>query len=288
MDRFWDIVLKIFLVFVAALTVAPFIYVIAGSFATEKELTERAFFLIPHTFSLNAYKYIVRTGEVFRGLKNSLIITVIGTACSLFLTSTFAYPLSKSHFRGKNLIMNLVIVTMVFSGGLIPTFLVVRHLGLYNHFAAVILVGAISPFNMIIMKTFFQGIPIEIEEAAIIDGCNDWSIFWRFYIPLSKPVIASIGLFCAVSLWNDYFNAMIYLAEPAKETVQVVLRRIVLLASGGDQINSQAFDFDALGVPPDKAVKMAATVVATIPILVVYPFIQKYFAKGVMVGAVKG
>ncbi len=288
MDRFWDIVLKVFLVFVAALTVAPFIYVVAGSFATEKELTERSFFLIPHTFSLNAYKYIVQTGEVFRGLKNSFIITVIGTACSLFLTSTFAYPLSKSHFRGKNVIMNLVIVTMVFSGGLIPTFLVVRHLGLYNHFAAVILVGAISPFNMIIMKTFFSGIPVEIEEAAIIDGCNDWTIFWRFYIPLSKPVIASIGLFCAVSLWNDYFNAMIYLAEPAKETVQIVLRRIVLLASGGDQINSQSFDFDALGVPPDKAVKMAATVVATIPILAVYPFIQKYFAKGVMVGAVKG
>lgn len=288
MDRFWDIVLKVFLMFVAALTVAPFIYVVAGSFATEKELTERSFFLIPHTFSINAYKYIVQTGEVFRGLKNSFIITVIGTVCSLFLTSTFAYPLSKSHFRGKNVIMNLVIVTMVFSGGLIPTFLVVRHLGLYNHFAAVILVGAISPFNMIIMKTFFSGIPVEIEEAAIIDGCNDWTIFWRFYIPLSKPVIASIGLFCAVSLWNDYFNAMIYLAEPAKETVQIVLRRIVLLASGGDQINSQAFDFDALGVPPDKAVKMAATVVATIPILAVYPFIQKYFAKGVMVGAVKG
>lgn len=288
MDRFWDIVLKVFLMFVAALTVAPFIYVVAGSFATEKELTERSFFLIPHTFSINAYKYIVQTGEVFRGLKNSFIITVIGTACSLFLTSTFAYPLSKSHFKGKNVIMNLVIVTMVFSGGLIPTFLVVRHLGLYNHFAAVILVGAISPFNMIIMKTFFSGIPVEIEEAAIIDGCNDWTIFWRFYIPLSKPVIASIGLFCAVSLWNDYFNAMIYLAEPAKETVQIVLRRIVLLASGGDQINSQAFDFDALGVPPDKAVKMAATVVATIPILAVYPFIQKYFAKGVMVGAVKG
>lgn len=288
MDRFWDIVLKIFLIFVAALTVAPFVYVVAGSFATEKELTERSFFLIPHTVSFNAYKYIVQTGEVFRGLKNSLIITVIGTACSLFLTSTFAYPLSKTHFRGKKVIMNLVIVTMVFSGGLIPTFLVVRHLGLYNHFAAVILVGAISPFNMIIMKTFFSGIPVEIEEAATIDGCNDWSIFWRFYIPLSKPVIASIGLFCAVSLWNDYFNAMIYLAEPAKETVQIVLRRIVLLASGGDQINSQAFDFDALGAPPDKAVKMAATVVATIPILVVYPFIQKYFAKGVMVGAVKG
>ena len=287
-DRVWDKYIKLFLIVVAFATVAPFIYVVAGSFATEKELTERAFFLIPHTISLNAYKYIIRTGEVFRGLKNSLIITTIGTLCSLFFTSTFAYPLSKVHFKGRTLILNLVIFTMVFSGGMIPTFLVVRQLGLYNHFAAVILLTAISPFNMIIMKSFFTGIPSELEEAATIDGCNDWSIFWRIYIPLSKPVLASIGLFCAVSFWNDYFNAMIYLADPAKETVQIVLRRIVLLASGGDQINSSMFDFDTLGAPPDKAVKMAATVVATIPILCVYPFLQKHFAKGVMVGAVKG
>lgn len=287
-DRFWDYVIKLFLVAIAFITVAPFIYVVAGSFSTEKELTERAFFLIPRTISFNAYKYIAQTGEVFRGLANSLLITVVGTACSLFFTSTFAYPLSKAHFRGRKIILNLVIVTMVFSGGLIPTFLVVRHLGLYNHFSALILVGAISPFNMIIMKSFFSGIPNELEEAATIDGCNDWGIFWRIYLPLSKPVLASIGLFCAVSLWNDYFNAMIYLSDPMKETVQIVLRRIVLLASGGDQINSAMFDFDALGAPPDKAVKMAATVVATVPILCVYPFIQKYFAKGVMVGAVKG
>lgn len=289
LDRFWDRLIMVFLILAAVVTVAPFLYVVAGSFATEKELTERAFFLIPHTISFNAYTYIARTGEIFRGLKNSLIITLIGTVTSLFFTSTFAYPLSKQHFKGRIPILNLVIFTMVFGGGMIPTFIVVRTLGLYNHFAALILISAISPFNMVIMKSFFAGIPVDLEEAAFIDGCNDWSIYWRIYLPLSKPVLASIGLFCAVGHWNDYFSAMIYLSGAAKETVQIVLRRIVLLASGGDQINAAMFDFDMLlGTPPDKAVKMAATVVATIPILCVYPFLQKYFAKGVMVGAVKG
>ena len=275
-DVIWDKVLALFLIIAAFITVAPFIYVIAGSFSTEKELTERAFFLIPHTISFNAYKYIVQTGEIFRGLKNSIILTIIGTFSSLFFTSTFAYPLSKVHFKGRNLILNLVIVTMLFSGGLIPTFLVVKHLGLY------------SPFNMIIMKGFFAGIPNELEEAAIIDGYSDLGVFVKIFLPLSKPVLASIGLFCAVGYWNDYFSAMIYLSDSYKETVQIVLRRIVLLASGGDQINNSLFDFDMFGAPPDKAVKMASTMVATIPILCVYPFLQKYFAKGVMVGAVKG
>ena len=188
-DVIWDKVLALFLIIAAFITVAPFIYVVAGSFSTEKELTERAFFLIPHTISFNAYKYIAQTGEIFRGLKNSIILTLIGTFSSLFFTSTFAYPLSKIHFRGRNLVLNLVIVTMLFSGGLIPTFLVVKHLGLYNHFAALILLGAISPFNMIIMKGFFAGIPNELEEAAIIDGYSDLGVFVKIFLPLSKPVL---------------------------------------------------------------------------------------------------
>ncbi len=287
-DAIWDYWISVFLVLVAILTVVPFLYVLAGSFSTEQELTERAFFIIPHTISFNAYKYIMRTGEIFRGLRNSLFLTVFGTFCSLFFTSTFAYPLSKTHLRGRNLILNLVIFTMVFSGGLIPTFLVVKALGLYNHYSALILLAAISPFNMIIMKSFFANIPSELEEAALIDGYSELGVFFNIVLPLSKPVLASIGLFVAVSFWNDYFNAMIYLNDSAKETVQIVLRRIVLLATGGDQINASGFDFDQFGVPPDKAVKMAATVVATVPILCVYPFLQKYFAKGVMIGAVKG
>lgn len=284
-DRLIQVLIYVFVGLCGVITLLPFLYVIAGSFATERELTERAFFIIPQTISFNAYQYIIQTGEIFRGLKNSLFLTLAGTSVNMILTTTFAYPLSKRHFKGRNFILNLVIVTMLFSGGMIPTFLVVKKLGLYNSFWSLILLGAISPFNMIIVKNFFQEIPAELEEAGIIDGCSDLQIFLQIILPLSKPVIASIALFYAVGHWNDYFSAMIYLSDSAKETVQIVLRRIVLLAGG---INAEIMDYDALGVPPDKAVKMAATVVATIPILVVYPFVQKYFTKGVMVGAVKG
>ncbi|MDF2803800.1 MAG: sugar transporter permease protein [Anaerocolumna sp.] len=284
-DRSIQVIIYVIVGVIGLITLLPFLYVIAGSFATERELTEKAFFIIPTEISLNAYKYITRTGEIFRGLKNSIFITVVGTFTNMFFTTTFAYPLAQKHLRGKNVILNMVIVTMLFSGGMIPTFLLVKELGLYNSFWSLILIGAISPFNLIIVKNFFQEIPRELEEAARIDGCTDIGIFAKIILPLSKPVLASISLFYAVGHWNDYFGAMIYLQDPKKETVQIVLRRIVLLAGG---IQTDIIDFDIMGTPPDKAVKMAATVVATVPILVVYPFVQKYFTKGVMVGAVKG
>ncbi len=284
-DRIVQILIYVFVGLVGIVTLLPFLYVLAGSFATEKELTEKAFFIIPTTFSLNAYQYIVKTGEVFKGLRNSIFLTVVGTCVQMFFTTTFAYPLSKTHFKGRNFVLNLVIVTMLFSGGMIPTFLWIKQLGLYNSYWALILMGAISPFNMIIVKKFFEELPGELDEAARMDGATDLGIFYKIALPLSKPVIASISLFYAVSHWNDYFNAMIYLNDPNKETVQIVLRRIVLLTG---KIESEMMDYAANGAPPDKAVKMAATVVATVPIIMIYPFVQKYFAQGVMVGAVKG
>ncbi len=284
-DRTIQALIYIMVGFIGLATLLPFLYVIAGSFATERELTEKAFFILPTEISTNAYQYITRTGEIFRGLRNSLLLTLVGTFTNMFFTTTFAYPLSRKDFKGRNLILNLVIVTMLFSGGMIPTFLLVKQLNLYNSYWSLILIGAISPFNMIIVKNFFQEIPRELEEAARIDGATDLGIFGKIVLPLSKPVLASISLFYAVGHWNDYFGAMIYLQDPKKETVQIVLRRIVLLAGG---IQTDLIDFDVMGAPPDKAVKMAATVVATIPILMIYPFVQKYFTKGVMVGAVKG
>lgn len=284
-DRIVDVLIYVIVGLIGISTLLPFLYVIAGSFSTEAELTRRSFFIIPHEISLNAYYYIVKTGEIFRGLKNSLFVTIVGTIVNMFFTTTFAYPLSKDYLRGRNTLLNMVIVTMLFGGGMIPTFIWMSTLGLYNTFWVLILMGAINPFNMIIVKNFFQDLPAELEEAARVDGCSDIRIFGQIILPLSKPVIASISLFYAVGHWNDYFSAMIYLKDSSKEVVQIVLRRIVLLAGG---IDTDKFDYEAQGVPPDKAVKMAATMVATIPILVVYPFVQKYFAKGVMVGAVKG
>lgn len=285
-DQIIDVIIYVVLGLVALSTVLPFLYVIAGSFATDKELTEKAFFIIPEVWSLNAYKYAINTANILRGLKNSILLTALGTFMCMLFSLTFAYPLSKPDFRGKNWIMNMVIVTMLFSGGMIPSYLVITAYGLRDTWWALVLPALINPFNMIIIKKFFSELPRELDEASYMDGATDLQVFTRVALPLSKPVIASISLFYGVGFWNDYFNAMIYLKTPSKYPIQIQLRSIILLTS---QINEMMMDYyDMNGAPPDKAVKMACTVIATVPILIVYPFVQKYFTKGVMVGAVKG
>ncbi len=281
-----DIIIYLILGLIALSTVLPFLYVLAGSFATEKELTEKAFFIVPEVWSLNAYKYAIRSANILRGLRNSIFLTLMGTSFCMVFTLLFAYPLSKTHLRGRNLLMNMVIITMLFSGGMIPSYIVFNAYGLYDTYWALVLPGLISPFNMIIVKKFFQEIPSELEEAAYMDGCTDLVTFIKIALPLSKPVIASISLFYGVGYWNDYFNSMIYLKTAEKFPIQIQLRSIILLTS---QVSDAVMDYyDMNGAPPDKAVKMACTVIATVPILLIYPFVQKYFTKGVMVGAVKG
>ena len=286
-ERIGLFIVHVICITAGVLTVVPFLYVLSGSFATEKELLERSFFIIPHTISTNAYKYIVADVIIFRGLLNSTLVTVVGTVVNMLLTTTLAYPLSKSWLKGRNVILNMVVFTMLFSGGMIPNYLVVKGLDLLDSYWALILPGAISAFNLIIVKNFFQELPGELEEAAKIDGCSDLGIFTKIVLPLSKPALASVGLFYAVSHWNDFFNSMIYLNSTEKFPVQIILRQIVLLAQGASADGS-AIDFGAGGTPPEQAVKMAATVVACLPILCVYPFVQRYFEQGVMVGAVKG
>lgn len=187
---------------------------------------------------------------------------------------------------GRNFFMNLIIFSMLFSGGMIPGYLVVKGLGLLNSYAAVILPGAISAFNLIIIKNFFQNLPAGLEEAARIDGCSDFGVFWRIVLPLSKPIIATFGLFYAVGHWNNFFSALLYLNDNKKWPLQVMLREIVILSqfAAGDM---SAMDPEFVE-PPDQAVKMAVIVVGTVPILCVYPFLQKHFAKGVLLGSIKG
>lgn len=286
-DQAVQVLIYLFVGLFAVATLLPFVYVVAGSFATERELTERAFFLFPHTVSLNAYEYILESGEALRGLANSIFVTIIGVMINMFFSCTLAYPLSRSYFKGRTFVTNMVIVTMLFSGGMVPTYILVANiLHLKNTYWALWLPGAVSAFNMIIIKNFFQGLPTELEEAARMDGCNDLGIFCKIILPLSKPVLASVSLFYAVSHWNSYFNAMMYISDRNKEVIQIVLRRIVFLSSA---VTSEGgIEWGVFGAPPEKAVKMATTVVATIPILLIYPFVQKYFTQGVMVGSVKG
>ena len=285
-DNVVQVILYIITGAAALICVLPFLYVLASSFATEKEILERSFFIIPKTFSSNAYTYIMKDGSVFRGLKNSVIVTVVGTAINMFVSCTMAYPLSRKYLKGRNFFMNMVIVIMLFGGGMVPSYLLITQLlKLRNTFWALWLPGAMSAFNMIIIKNYFSGIPDELEEAAIIDGANDLYTFVKIMLPLSGPVLAAVSLFYAVGHWNGYFGAMMYIQDANKEVVQIVLRRVIMQSSN---LPDQAIDWGVWGQPPTKAVRNATTVVATVPILVVYPFIQKYFTAGVMVGSVKG
>ncbi|AZV48662.1 ABC transporter permease [Bacillus halotolerans] len=282
--RVFDVCNILFLGGVGAITILPFLYIIAGSFATEAELAQRSFFIFPKTFTLDAYRYVFSTPTFIRSMGVSIFITVVGTAVQLFFTFTMAYPLAKRHVKGRNLLLNLVIFSMLFSGGMIPTYLVVKSLGLLDSYWALILPMAINPFNLIIIKNFFQQLPQELEESAKIDGCSEIGVFWRIALPLSKPVIATFALFYAVGIWNDFFHALLYINDSAKWPLQMVLRQVTILsdltATNGDTMQNT--------IPPEQGIKLAVIVIATIPILAVYPFLQKHFAKGMLIGSVKG
>jgi putative aldouronate transport system permease protein len=282
--RVFDVCNILFLGGVGAITILPFLYIIAGSFATEAELAQRSFFIFPETFTLDAYRYVFSTPTFIRSMGVSIFITVVGTAVQLFFTFTMAYPLAKRHVKGRNLLLNLVIFSMLFSGGMIPTYLVVKSLGLLDSYWALILPMAINPFNLIIIKNFFQQLPRELEESAKIDGCSEIGVFWRIALPLSKPVIATFALFYAVGIWNDFFHALLYINDSAKWPLQMVLRQVTILsdltATNGDTMQNT--------IPPEQGIKLAVIVIATIPILAVYPFLQKHFAKGMLIGSVKG
>lgn len=287
-SRIFDIANYLIVTLIALTTIFPFIYIIGASFATEYEIATRPMFIIPQDVTTAAYEFIFSSNKILRGFGNSLFITVCGTAINLFFTVTMAYALSKSRLRGRNFFLNMVIVSMFFSGGMIPGYIVVANiLNLKNTYWSVLLPGAISAYNMMIVKNFFQGIPQELEESASMDGCTDIGVLLRIVLPLSLPVLATFGLFYAVGHWNAYFGAMIYM-KTAKEKwpLQVLLRELIILSNGtaGDMNNLDP----EFVQPPEQSVKMAVIVVSTVPIMCVYPFLQKYFVKGVMVGALKG
>lgn len=282
----FDVSNYIFLGVIGIVAILPFLYVIAGSFASDAELTKRAVFLIPETFTLSAYRFIFSTDTIVKSIGVSLYVMIVGTCVNLFFTVTMAYALSKRNLMGRNTVLNLIIFSMLFGGGLIPTYLVIRELHMLDSYWALMIPGAISAFNLIIVKNFFQELPPELEEAAKIDGCTEIGLLWRIVLPLSMPVLATFTLFYAVGHWNNFFSALLYINDPAKWPLQVMLRQIVLLsqAAAGD-LNSMDPNFVK---PPEQSIKMAVIVVGTIPILFVYPFLQKHFAKGVLIGSVKG
>ncbi len=280
--RVFDVFNVVLLVGLGLLAMLPFIYVTAGSFATESELATRSFFLWPETFSLRAYESILTSPAFLRAMITTIAVTAVGTVVQLLLTASMAYPLSKGNLPGRRLMLSLIVFTMVFSGGMIPTFLMVKDLGLLNTYWALILPAAINPFSLIIIKNFFQQLPAELEESAKIDGANELQTLWSVILPLSKPVLATFALFYAVGIWNDFMSPLLYLNDNSMWTLQMFLRQVTVAT------DLSIIEADPSQLPPAQGIKFAVIVVATLPILLFYPFLQKHFAKGMLIGSVKG
>lgn len=263
----------------------PMVYVLSMSFSSASDVARRGLVLFPKNPTLEAYRDILGGGVVQRALQVSVLLTLFGTAAQMFFTVTMAYGLSRSSVAGSKTVLYIVLGAMIFSPGMIPSYLLVKELGLLNTYAALVVPGLISAWNLIIVRNFFMNIPSELMDAARVDGANDAQIFLQHVLPLSKAVLAVIALFYGVGLWNLFFNALLYLQEPGKWPIQLVLRQYVLMGSA--MSTTETMDPNAVP-PPADTIKMAIVVVATVPILLVYPFLQKYFTKGVLTGSLKG
>ncbi|TBL70773.1 carbohydrate ABC transporter permease [Paenibacillus thalictri] len=283
-DRMFNSVNSILLGIVAVATFFPLYYVFVVSFTDPTEYLQKKFVLFPHNWSLDSYKYMLSSKAFLRSLGNSGFLATVGTACSLVVTAALAYALSRKRLRGRKTILLLIVLTILFSPGIIPNYMVVRQLHLINSIWSLIIPALASGWNVILMKSFFDSIPAELEESAAIDGCNDIGIWIRVILPLSLPSLAAFGLFYAVGYWNQYFTGLLYLNDASKWPIQVLLQNILLNASNSDL----AVSTTTSTAPPSETLRMAAVIIATLPILVVYPFLQKHFAKGAMVGSVKG
>jgi putative aldouronate transport system permease protein len=284
-SRLFDTANVIILTLCAMATLFPFLYILATSLSPLQQVLRGGLILWPEKFTWDAYTMIFSNTHFVGSIWITIVITVVGTFTNLLLTSFMAYPLAKKRLKGRRLLLFLVLFTMLFNGGLIPTYMIVKATGLLNSIWALILPNAISAFNLIIMKNFFQSIPEELEEAAKIDGCRNLGTLFRIVLPLSMPALATFTLFYAVGHWNQFFLAVMYITDSDLWPVQVVLRQMIM--EGNTQDFEQQLDTLQIQVLP-ATIKMAAIIVATVPILFVYPFLQKHFAKGVLLGSVKG
>jgi putative aldouronate transport system permease protein len=266
----------------------PFVYVIAMSFASARSATA-GFSLFPTEFSLAAYRTLLSGGVVAQSLKVSAGVTLVGTVLSVVFTVLMAYGLTRTKdVPGAKFILYLVLLTMLFSAGIIPNYLLVKELGLIDTYAALVLAslpGFISAFNLVVMRNFFMELPQELFDSARVDGAGEWQILWRVVLPLSKAVIAVIALFYGVAYWNDFFTALIYINDTGKWPVQVVLNQYVLV---GTPLDTLAQNNPGERQVTPKTIQMAIVVLSTVPILLVYPFLQRFFTKGVITGAIKG
>ncbi|HEY4391924.1 MAG TPA: carbohydrate ABC transporter permease [Paenibacillus sp.] len=275
----------ILLALIAYVTVFPFINIIAVSLSSSRAINAAEVFMWPIDFNVTAYKSLLKDGQLIVAMKNTVIITVVGTFLNMLMTTMAAYPLSKSRLKGRGIMLMAILFTMMFSGGMIPNFLLVNSLGLVNTYWSLWLPALISAYNMFVMKSFFEGLPEELEESAAIDGASDATILWKIILPLSKPVIAALTLFYAVGWWNSYMNVLIYIRGTDKLSLMVKLYQMIDLIS--PELMRSGEGVTRTSITPE-GIRAAAVVFAIVPILCVYPFLQKHFIKGVLLGSIKG
>ncbi|MFF0155443.1 carbohydrate ABC transporter permease [Micromonospora sp. NPDC005203] len=281
--RIFRIVNTVALVGVVIVTLFPFLNIVARSLSEEAYIIAGEVSIVPRGFDLTAYKLLMSDGLFWTNYRNTVVYTVVATLISIVLTTCYAYVLSKPQLKGRGVLVGIALFTMFFSGGLIPNYVLVTSLGMKNTIWAVVVPNAISVFNLLVMKAFFESLPSELEEAAAVDGLNTYGILLRIVLPLSKAIIATMVLFYAVSFWNSWFAAFLYMDQQDLLPVTVYLRNLI---AGATSAESAAADADK--VQAAATLQAVTIVLTTLPILAVYPFVQRYFVRGVMLGAVKG
>ena len=267
--------------------IVPLLYQLACSFSSGAALDAGRVFLWPVGFTTSAYKLLFSSSDIMRYFGNSVLLTVVGTVLGLIFTTLCAYPLSKKYLKGRKTISFLITFTMMFGGGMIPTFMLVRTLGLTNSYWSIWLTSLVTAYNMMVMRSFFEGIPEELGESGRIDGCGEWRLLFNIYLPLSKAVLATETLFYAVGYWNVYERVMLYITDSTKYTLPVFIQQMVFQLSQVDANGAEAAAIGATDIASE-SVKSASVIILLVPVLIIYPFLQKYFVKGVTLGAVKG
>jgi len=282
-EKVWDITIVLILSLITLMVLAPLWYLVIVS-VTPFEIWTRtggSLFIAPWDMTFEGYRQLLTSARLPRAFMVSVGITTVGTLLNLVATTLLAYPLSKKGFPLRQPLLLAVLFTTLFSGGLVPTYLVVRNMGLLNTYWALMLPGLISAFNLLVMRAFFQNLPQEIEEAATMDGASDWQVLWQIVIPLSKPILATVGLFYAVAHWNSFFDAVLYISRAEMQPLQVVLRSILSAGNVNEYVDPAA------AVMPQETLRMAAVVLTTLPLLLVYPLLQRHFTAGTLLGGVK-
>ncbi|GGP06856.1 carbohydrate ABC transporter permease [Oceanobacillus neutriphilus] len=291
-DKIIKILIYVFLGFATLIVLYPLVYIISASISDPADVNSGKMWLFPKGITFEGYRIIFENGAIWKGYLNTVFYTVLGTTINLAVTIPAAYALSRKDFAGRNLFMAMFVITMFFSGGLIPTYLVVKSLGLIDTIWAMVLPNAAAVWNIVIARVFFQStIPKELEEAAIIDGASNFKMFFKIILPLSMPIIAVMGLFYGVGHWNGYFNALIYLSDKELFPLQLVLREILVLqemASQNTDVTGSMAEAMHSKQQLAAVIKYGVMIVSTLPIIIIYPFLQRFFVKGVMIGSLKG